>query len=47
VNVLEVNTAVLRGKNARLGLRPGQRPNWKRAIVTLAKGEAIALFEGK
>jgi large subunit ribosomal protein L23 len=30
----------------RVGRGMGQRPNWKKAIVTLKQGETIPLFEG-
>jgi ribosomal protein L23 len=26
--------------------RPGRRPAWKKAIVTLKEGDAIPVFEG-
>ena len=47
VKVTAVRTAIARGKNKRVGRFMGQRPNWKKAIVTLKEGDAIALFEGK
>jgi large subunit ribosomal protein L23 len=47
VHVLAVRTAVIRGKNKRVGRHVGQRPNWKKAFVTLKEGETIALFEGQ
>lgn len=47
VKVLEVKTSIVRGKFRRLGRSEGQRPNWKKAIVTLKEGDAIQLFEGK
>jgi large subunit ribosomal protein L23 len=47
VKVLDVKTAIVRGKFRRLGRNEGQRPNWKKAIVTLKEGDAISLFEGK
>jgi len=47
VKVLDVKTAIVRGKFRRLGRTEGQRPNWKKAIVTLKEGDAIQLFEGK
>ena len=47
VKVLDVKTAIVRGKFRRLGRTQGQRPNWKKAIVTLKEGDAISLFEGK
>lgn len=34
------------GKPKKLRYRTGLTPTWKKAIVTLAKGEKIALFEG-
>jgi large subunit ribosomal protein L23 len=46
VDVLEVNTMVVRGKVGRIGRRFGKRPNWKKAIVTLREGETIEFFEG-
>ncbi len=46
VHVLAVRTAVIRGKNKRVGRSIGRRPNWKKAFVTLKDGETIALFEG-
>jgi large subunit ribosomal protein L23 len=46
VHVLQVRTAIARGKNKRVGKSSGQRPNWKKAFVTLREGETIALFEG-
>ena len=47
VHVLAVRTAIARGKNKRVGRNVGQRPNWKKAFVTLRDGETIALFEGQ
>jgi large subunit ribosomal protein L23 len=47
VTVSKVNTLHRRGKstlNRRTGVR-GRRPNSKRAIVTLAPGHSINLFE--
>lgn len=46
VHVIAVRTAIARGKNKRVGRSIGQRPNWKKAIVTLKEGETISLFEG-
>jgi large subunit ribosomal protein L23 len=46
VHVLEVRTAIVRGKNKRVGRNIGRRPNWKKALVTLRDGDTIALFEG-
>jgi large subunit ribosomal protein L23 len=46
VGVLDVNTAVVRGKVTRMGRRMGKRPNWKKAVVTLREGDTIEFFEG-
>ena len=40
-----VNTSVYRGKVKRMGKNTGKRPNWKKAVVTLAPGEEIEFFE--
>jgi large subunit ribosomal protein L23 len=46
VNVLKVRTAIVRGKQRRVGRHIGRRSNWKRALVTLAAGQKIDFFEG-
>jgi large subunit ribosomal protein L23 len=46
VTVLKVRTAVVRGKEKRMGRFTGRRPAWKRALVTLAPGQKIEFFEG-
>jgi len=46
VKVLGVNTIRLRGKKKKLGRTQGVRPDWKKAIVTLAPGEKIPGLEG-
>lgn len=46
VKVKSVRTAVVRGKYRRTRQGLGQRPNWKKAIVTLHEGQQIELFEG-
>ena len=47
VKVLDIKTAIVRGKFRRIGRNEGRRSNWKKAIVTLKEGDAISLFEGK
>ncbi len=47
VKVIDIKTAIVRGKFRRIGRSEGQRSNWKKAIVTLKEGDAISLFEGK
>ena len=44
VKVLSVNTARMHGKLKRMGQRIAQRPDWKKAYVKLAEGNAIELF---
>lgn len=44
VDVTQVATQVMRGKFKRVGRSVGQRPKWKKAIVTLAKGSSIDFF---
>jgi large subunit ribosomal protein L23 len=46
VNVAEVRTAQVRSKPKRRGLHQGKTRAWKKAIVQLAPGERIELFEG-
>ncbi len=41
VKVNNVHTAILAGKPRRMGAHWGLRPNWKRAVVTLAEGSKI------
>ena len=44
--VLEVKTMNVRGKRRRMGRNTGKRADWKKAIVRLAPGEKIQIFEG-
>ena len=46
VTVAEVRTAKVRSKPKRRGLTKGRTRAWKKAIVQLAPGERIELFEG-
>jgi len=46
VDVVAVRTAVVRGKEKRLGRFIGKRSNWKKAIVTIAAGQNVEFFEG-
>jgi large subunit ribosomal protein L23 len=45
VRVVSVNTLTRRGKVKRRRFTSGKRPDQKRAIVTLAEGDAIEIFE--
>jgi large subunit ribosomal protein L23 len=46
VKVLAVNTIVVKGKTKRFRNRPGQRSDWKKAMVRLAEGQSIDLTTG-
>jgi large subunit ribosomal protein L23 len=47
VRVTAVNVINVKGKRRRVGRRgAGRSPAWKKAIVTVAKGEKIEVFEG-
>lgn len=46
VRVLNVNTARIPGKLKRMGRFEGRRPERKKAIVKLAEGDSIEIFEG-
>jgi large subunit ribosomal protein L23 len=45
VKVKDVRTQTMHGKVKRLGRSQGRRPDWKRAIVTLAADQTIELFD--
>jgi large subunit ribosomal protein L23 len=44
VDVLSVNTMPVRGKARRLGRKMGRKPDWKKAIVTVGKGQKIEKY---
>jgi large subunit ribosomal protein L23 len=46
VGVVAVRTAKVRPKPKRRGLHRGKTRGWKKAIVELAPGDRIELFEG-
>ena len=46
VRVVRVRTAKVRSKPKRRGLHSGKTRSWKKAIVELAPGDRIELFEG-
>ncbi len=46
VEVTNVRTQNYRGKVRRMGRFAGRRASWKKAIVTLAEGQTIELYEG-
>jgi large subunit ribosomal protein L23 len=46
VTVAEVRTLKVRSKPKRRGLHRGRTRGWKKAVVQLAPGDRIELFEG-
>ena len=46
VQVLAVNTLVVKGKTKRFRGRQGRRSDWKKAMVRLAEGQSIDLTTG-
>ena len=47
VRVRAVRTVVMHGKVKRVGRFETKRPNWKKALVTLAEGQKIEFFQTK
>jgi large subunit ribosomal protein L23 len=47
VQVLSVNTMIRRGKQKRTRMVQGRRADQKRAVVTLAPGDSIEIFEAR
>jgi len=47
VKVREVRTMTVHGKVKRVGRFETKRPNWKKALVTLAEGQKIEFFQNK
>ena len=45
VDVVSVRTMNVRGKFRRVGRSEGKRPDWKKAVVTLAQGQKIDVVE--
>jgi large subunit ribosomal protein L23 len=46
VKVVRVNVSKVQAKPKRRGLYKGVRPGWKKAVVTLAPGNVIEIFQG-
>ena len=46
VNVVDVNTVRVKGKEKRMGRSVGKTSDYKKAIVQLAEGDSIEIFEG-
>jgi large subunit ribosomal protein L23 len=45
VKVTKVRTMIVHGKPRRTRLTAGHRSDWKKAVVTLAEGQTIDVFE--
>ncbi|PJA77771.1 MAG: 50S ribosomal protein L23 [Nitrospirae bacterium CG_4_9_14_3_um_filter_51_5] len=45
VKVASVNVMNVRGKKKRQGRFTGKRSNWRKAFITLEKGEKVELYE--
>ena len=46
VKVKDVRTMRYAGKEKRMGRFMGRKASWKKAVVTLAEGDSIEIFEG-
>jgi large subunit ribosomal protein L23 len=46
VNVVEVHTMSVKSKPKRRGHTPGRTRAWKKAIVQVAAGQSIPIFQG-
>jgi large subunit ribosomal protein L23 len=46
VKVKDVRTMRYAGKEKRMGRFSGRKASWKKAVVTLAEGDSIEIFEG-
>ncbi len=46
IKPVSVNIIRMSGKKARYGRISGRRKDWKKAIITLPKGETIKVYEG-
>ncbi len=44
VSVTQVNISKVPAKPKRRGVHAGQRPGWKKAVVTVAEGQTIEAF---
>jgi large subunit ribosomal protein L23 len=47
VKVESVNTLLVRGKDRRMGRTYAKMQNWKKAVVTLKKGDSIDFFSSE
>jgi large subunit ribosomal protein L23 len=44
VEVVSINTMVVKGKKKSMGRYAGNRPDWKKAIIKIKEGQSIAKF---
>ncbi|MDQ3400333.1 MAG: 50S ribosomal protein L23 [Chloroflexota bacterium] len=44
VDVVDVHVMIVKGKTRRYGRRLAKKPDWKKAIVTLAEGQKIERY---
>ncbi|MBN2539793.1 MAG: 50S ribosomal protein L23 [Deltaproteobacteria bacterium] len=46
VKVVDIHTINVAGKKKRMGRITGRKRNWKKAVITLAPGGTIEVYEG-
>jgi large subunit ribosomal protein L23 len=46
VSPISINMLNMKGKEVQFGRRKGTQSDWKKAIITLPKGETINVYEG-
>ncbi len=46
VRVVDINTVNVAGKKKRVGKIVGRKRSWKKAVITLAPGSSIEVYEG-
>ncbi len=46
VKVVDIHTINVAGKKKRMGKITGRKRNWKKAVITLAPGGSIEVYEG-
>jgi len=46
VKVVNINTVNVAGKKKRVGKIVGRKRSWKKAVITLAPGGTIEVYEG-
>jgi len=46
IKPVRINIVGMKGKNIRYGRMTGKRKDWKKAVITLPKGQSINIYEG-